>query len=117
MPELEVTERMSHGSPAFFVKQQFVALHPDGHHDDRFPRLWCAARRVRVGEPGWDGGACAVTKIRSIGAEAERARPYCQPPKAMVPTPGTCNCAGISVSRETRFPCRDESVRIPAARH
>lgn len=41
----EVTERPSHGSPAFFVrdKKQFVMLWPDGHHDDRFPHLWCAA--------------------------------------------------------------------------
>jgi hypothetical protein len=41
----EVTERLSHGSPAFFVrdKKQFVMLWADGHHDDRFPHLWCAA--------------------------------------------------------------------------
>ena len=41
----EVTERPSHGSPAFYVrdKKQFVMLWPDGHHDDRFPHLWCAA--------------------------------------------------------------------------
>jgi hypothetical protein len=39
----EVTERLSHGSPAFFVGKQFVMLWPDGHHEDRFPHLWCAA--------------------------------------------------------------------------
>lgn len=41
----EVTERPSHGSPAFFAggKKQFVMLWPDGHHDNRFPHLWCAA--------------------------------------------------------------------------
>jgi hypothetical protein len=41
----EVTERPSHGSPAFFVrdKKQFVMLWPDGHHDNHFPHLWCAA--------------------------------------------------------------------------
>jgi hypothetical protein len=41
----EVTERTSHGSPAFFVrdKKQFVMLWPDGHHDHQFPHLWCAA--------------------------------------------------------------------------
>ncbi|HWG00616.1 MAG TPA: MmcQ/YjbR family DNA-binding protein [Trebonia sp.] len=40
-----VTERPSHGAPAFFVrdKKQFVMLWPDGHHDNRFPHLWCAA--------------------------------------------------------------------------
>lgn len=39
----EVTERLSHGSPAFFVGKQFVMLWPDGHHDHHFPHLWCAA--------------------------------------------------------------------------
>jgi hypothetical protein len=39
----EVTERLSHGAPAFFVRKQFVMLWPDGHHDHQFPHLWCAA--------------------------------------------------------------------------
>lgn len=39
----EVTERVSHGSPAFFLTKQFVALWPDGHHGNHFPQLWCAA--------------------------------------------------------------------------
>ena len=34
---------MSHGAPAFFAGRQFVALWPEGHHDDAFPHLWCAA--------------------------------------------------------------------------
>lgn len=38
-----VTEKLSHGAPAFFVGKQFVMCWPDGHHDDRFPHLWCAA--------------------------------------------------------------------------
>ncbi len=38
-----VAERPSHGSPAFFVGKQFVMLWPQGHHDNRFPHLWCAA--------------------------------------------------------------------------
>lgn len=38
----EVTERLSHGSPAFFVGKQFVMLWPEGHHADDFPHLWCA---------------------------------------------------------------------------
>jgi hypothetical protein len=42
----EVTEKVSHGAPAFFVRKQFVMLWPDGHHDHHFPHLWCAA------EPG-----------------------------------------------------------------
>ncbi|HET6811591.1 MAG TPA: MmcQ/YjbR family DNA-binding protein [Acidimicrobiales bacterium] len=39
----EVTERLSHGSPAFFVGKQFVMLWERGHHDHDFPHLWCAA--------------------------------------------------------------------------
>ena len=39
----EVTEKLSHGAPAFFVKKQFLMLWLDGHHDNRFPHLWCAA--------------------------------------------------------------------------
>jgi len=38
-----VTERPSHGSPAFFAGRQFVMLWPEGHHDHGFPHLWCAA--------------------------------------------------------------------------
>ena len=39
----EVTEKLSHGAPSFFIKKQFVMLWPDGHHDHHFPHLWCAA--------------------------------------------------------------------------
>jgi hypothetical protein len=41
----EVTERLSHGAPTWFVrgKSTFVSLWPDGHHSDEFPHLWCAA--------------------------------------------------------------------------
>jgi hypothetical protein len=41
----EVIERLSHGSPAFFVrgKKTFVMLMVGGHHDAHFPQLWCAA--------------------------------------------------------------------------
>lgn len=41
----EVTERLSHGAPAFFVrdKKSFATLWASGHHDDDFPHLWCAA--------------------------------------------------------------------------
>ena len=41
----EVTERASHGSPAFYVGKQFVMLWPHGHHDHDFPHLWCAGPR------------------------------------------------------------------------
>jgi hypothetical protein len=52
----EVTERLSHGTPAFFVrgKKSFVTVWPSGHHDDHVPHLWCAAadgvQATRVGE-------------------------------------------------------------------
>jgi hypothetical protein len=38
-----VEERLSHGAPAFFAGKQFVMLWPDGHHENGFPHLWCAA--------------------------------------------------------------------------
>lgn len=38
-----VTEKQSHGAPAFFAAKQFLQLWPDGHHDHRFAHLWCAA--------------------------------------------------------------------------
>jgi hypothetical protein len=38
-----VTERLSHGAPSFFVGRQFAAVWADGHHDEDFPHLWCAA--------------------------------------------------------------------------
>jgi len=39
------TERLSHGTPAFFVRNRsaFVYAWLDGHHDNHFPHLWCAA--------------------------------------------------------------------------
>ena len=39
----EATERLSHGTPSFFVGKQFVMLSVNGHHDNHFPHLWCAA--------------------------------------------------------------------------
>jgi hypothetical protein len=38
-----VTEKPSHGAPAFFAGRQFLMLWLDGHHDQRFPHMWCAA--------------------------------------------------------------------------
>jgi hypothetical protein len=40
----EVTERLSHGSPAWFIrdKKTFVMYH-DNHHDDGRLALWCAS--------------------------------------------------------------------------
>jgi hypothetical protein len=41
----EVTERPSHGTPAFFVRDRaaFVYAWIEGHHDHTFAQLWCAA--------------------------------------------------------------------------
>ena len=41
----EVTERLSHGTPTWFVRDKttFVQLWTHGHHQDDFPHLWCAA--------------------------------------------------------------------------
>ena len=66
------TEKVSHGAPAFFAGRQFVMLWPHGHHENRFPHLWCAApagaqegfiamqpdrmfRPPYVGQRGWLG--------------------------------------------------------------
>ncbi|WP_433079883.1 MmcQ/YjbR family DNA-binding protein [Dactylosporangium sp. CA-052675] len=39
-----VTEHVSHGTPLFKRgKRAFVQVWPDGHHQNRFPHLWCAA--------------------------------------------------------------------------
>ena len=43
-PMPEVTERPSHGAPAWWVAgKMFAQLWADGHHDNKFPHLWCAA--------------------------------------------------------------------------
>jgi hypothetical protein len=87
------TERLSHGSPAFFAGRQFVMLWPDGHHDHDFPHLWCAApagaqdelvttepdrffRPPYVGGRGWLGvrldGAVDWDELTAICREAFR---------------------------------------------
>jgi hypothetical protein len=39
----EVTERLSHGVPTWFVRGKSLAmLWARGHHGDDFPHLWCA---------------------------------------------------------------------------
>ena len=89
----EVTERSSHGSPAFFIGKQFVMLWADGHHDHDFPHLWCAApvgvqeelvasspdryfRPPYVGARGWVGmrldGALDWGEIAELCEEAYR---------------------------------------------
>jgi len=67
----EATERPSHGAHGYFVRKQFAALWPTGHHERTFPHLWCAAeagaqealvatsnryfRPPYVGHRGWVG--------------------------------------------------------------
>lgn len=91
----EVTERVSHGSPAFYVrgKKQYVMLWASGHHDHDFPHLWCAAppgaqaslvaenprrffRPPYVGHRGWIGvrldGDVDWTEIAELAEDAYR---------------------------------------------
>jgi hypothetical protein len=86
-----VTEKLSHGSPAFFVGKQFVMLWAEGHHDHDFPHLWCAAppgaqderaddpqffRPPYVGGRGWLGlrldGDVAWTEVAEVLEDAYR---------------------------------------------
>jgi hypothetical protein len=39
----DVTEKLSHGAPTFFVRKSFLMLWPDGHHGNHFAHLWAAA--------------------------------------------------------------------------
>ena len=89
----EATEKLSHGAPAFFVRKQFVMLWHDGHHDDEFPHMWCAAppgaqeelttteperffRPPYVGHRGWLGvrldGEVDWDEIAAVCEEAYR---------------------------------------------
>ena len=38
----EVTEKVSHGEPAWFVRKRLFVMFADHHHDDRLA-FWCAA--------------------------------------------------------------------------
>jgi hypothetical protein len=92
----EVTERPSHGAPTWFVrgKSSFVTLWADGHHDNHFPHLWCAAapgvqqelvaaeplkffRPPYVGGRGWIGvrldGDLDWTELAELCQDAYRA--------------------------------------------
>jgi hypothetical protein len=92
----EVTERLSHGAPTWFVrgKTTFVTYWGEGHHADRFPHLWCAAppgaqqelvetepdrffRPPYVGGRGWIGvrldGRVDWSEIGHVCEEAYRA--------------------------------------------
>ena len=91
----EVTERLSHGAPTWFIgtKRSFVTCWTHGHHDHTFPHLWCAAppgaqeelteteperffRPPYVGGRGWIGvrldGAVDWDEIAEVCREAYR---------------------------------------------
>jgi hypothetical protein len=91
----EVTERLSHGAPTWFVrgKTTFATLWTHGHHQDDFPHLVCAAppgvqaelveaepdrffRPPYVGGRGWIGLRLDVgldwDEVAEICAEAYR---------------------------------------------
>jgi hypothetical protein len=93
----ETSERPSHGAHGFFVRQKrsFTALYLDGHHDNHFPHLWCAAppgaqqeligdspdvyfRPPYVGHRGWVGVRLVTpgtdwTELAEVCREAYRA--------------------------------------------
>ena len=92
----EVTERLSHGAPTWFVrdKKSFATLWAQGHHGDDFPHLWCAGlpgaqealtsadagrffRPPYVGHRGWIGvrldGEVDWTELAELCADAYRA--------------------------------------------
>jgi hypothetical protein len=100
LPLPEVTERLSHGAPSWFVrdKKAFATLWATGHHGADFPQLWCAglpgaqealvgsapARYFRppyVGHRGWIGvrldgaadGAFDWGELAELCADAYRA--------------------------------------------
>jgi hypothetical protein len=92
----EVTERPSHGTPTFFVRNKSVFVYAwlEGHHDNDFPHLWCAAgpgvqeilieaepetffRPPYVGPRGWVGvrldGGIEMDEIGELCEDAYRA--------------------------------------------
>jgi hypothetical protein len=92
----EVTERLSHGAPTWFVrdKSTFVMLWQDGHHQLAAAHLWCAAppgaqaeltaadperffRPPYVGGRGWLGvrldGAVDWQEVAELCEDAYRA--------------------------------------------
>jgi len=92
----EVTERLSHGTPTFFVRDKATFVHAwiGGHHDHEFPHLWCAAapgvqdsriaadpsryfRPPYVGHRGWIGvrldGPVDWDEIAEVCEDAYRA--------------------------------------------
>ena len=98
----EVSERPSHGSPAWFVRdKKTIAMFVDNHHGDGHLGIWCAAppgvqevlveteperffRPPYVGHRGWIGVDLAVDpdwdEVREILIDAYR----CVAPKTLL---------------------------------
>ncbi len=90
----EVVERLSHGSPSFFVRgKKTIAMFVDDHHGDGILGIWCAAppgaqqamvdeepdrffRPPYVGGRGWLGvrldRECPDDELRAILTDAYR---------------------------------------------
>src|ERR1700761_2757820 len=96
LPLPEVTERLSHGTPSWFIrdKKSFATLWASGHHAAGFPQLWCAGlpgtqealagasperffRPPYVGHRGWLGvrldGDVDWAEVAELCADAYRA--------------------------------------------
>ena len=97
----EVTERISHGAPSFFVrdKKLFLTRHDD-HHGSGFPAIWCAAapgvqeqlieteperfyRPPYVGHRGWIGVRLDVDVDWDEIAQIAREAYVCVAPKTL----------------------------------
>ena len=87
------TEKLSHGAPGFFAGRQFTMLWMEGHHEQDFAHLWCAApeggqsalvasdpqrffRPPYVGARGWVGvrldGDLDVDELETLLEDAYR---------------------------------------------
>jgi uncharacterized protein YdhG (YjbR/CyaY superfamily) len=84
LPLPEVTERLSHGAPTWFVrdKSAFVTLWARGHHDHDFPHLWCA------GPPG--------AQQELVAAEPDR---FFRPRRPRPRSKARCGPAAASATR------------------
>jgi len=98
----EVSERLSHGSPAWFVREKkTVAMFVDDHHGDGHLGIWCAApagvqallvdsepdrfyRPPYVGHRGWIGVELARDPDWDEVAEILRDAYRCVAPKTLV---------------------------------
>jgi predicted DNA-binding protein (MmcQ/YjbR family) len=94
----EVTEKVSHGEPAWFVRKRLFVMFADRHHDDRVG-FWCAAapgvqeamvdgeryfRPPYVGHRGWVGVYLDVPVDWDEVAEVVEDAYRCVAPKTLV---------------------------------